>query len=216
MYWFYAVNMQMKNSRSAKINVIILLFFTLGVTLAGCAPSKVDEKPSETSSMSSISGSKSEDNSHVSTTPLPTPTGLQIATVDFTCANLKNRLHLESFLEDPEFIPENSSFEARANASGGTVCRWHNQSGNEWITAAVEKISPEDYRDFAESLRGFNIPVDFASSNDSLGFYFSDGVIESAKLLNSTYLINVSSNKINGQVAIGSKAVEIENLLTAR
>lgn len=83
------------------------------------------------------------------------------------------------------------------------------------MTISVEKISPEDYRDFAESLGGFNSPADFGSTNDSIEFFSFDGSMASAKILNTTYLVSVQSNSVTSQTEIGLLANKVENLLIA-
>ena len=194
------------------ITASVLLFCSLGIGLSGCAADSTagTMTPTATGKPSSTSGEKKaiETNS-----PLPTPSGTLVAKLEFTCDNLGKQLVLSGFSSDTGYVPEASSAEARAVSSGGSTCRWQDQSGAQWVTASVEKISPEDYRDFAESLRGFNSPANFGTTNDSLEFFSSDGSVASAKILNTTYLVTLQSNAISTSNELGALSHKTELLL---
>lgn len=194
------------------ITASVLLFCSLGIGLSGCAADSAagTMTSAATGKPSSTSGEKKaiETNS-----PLPTPSGTLLAKLEFTCENLQKQLSLSSFALDQAFSPDPATSEGRANSSGGTSCRWQNPSGSQWITAAVEKISPEDYRDFAESLGGFYSAATYGSTNDSLEFYSFDGTVATAKILNTTYLITLNSNYETSVSSIGKLAHATEQIL---
>jgi hypothetical protein len=195
------------------ITASVLLLCSLGIGLSGCAADSTagTMTPTATGKPSSTSVEKKaiETNS-----PLPTPSGTLVAKLEFTCDNLVKQLALSGFSSDTAFVPEASSAEARAVSSGGSTCRWQGESGDKWVTASVERIAPEDYRDIAESLRGFFEAANFGSTNDSLEFYSQDGHEGTSKVLNKTYLITIISNSYLSVNELGKLARECEALLT--
>jgi hypothetical protein len=209
---------KMQKPRASTMNIVsittsVLICCSLGISLSGCTAESTEGTmtPAATGKSSST---KSADKKAIETnSPLPTPSGTLHAKLEFTCENLQKQLSLLSFTRDQAFSPDPTIPEGRAISSGGTSCRWQNPSGSQWLTASVEKISPEDYRDFAESLGGFNSAATYGSTNDSLEFYSFDGTVASAKILNTTYLITLKSNYETLQNNIGNLAHETEILL---
>lgn len=202
-----------RSKKMVSITTSILLFCSVGASLTGCAPESATVVSTPKVSEKSSTPSSQEKKVFETSSPIPTPSGTLVAKIEFTCANLENRLALTGFTSDLSFIPSEPSAEARAVNSGGSTCRWQDSTGTKWVTASVEKISPEDYRDFAESLGGLNSPANFGSTNDSLEFFASDGTTATAKILNTSYLVTIQSNYITGNNDIGVLGHKTELLL---
>lgn len=182
------------------------LSFSLVIGLSGCASeSATSSKPtSSTTKTAQVAPTKGE--AKGASTALPTPTGTLTPKLEFSCANLDKTLSLKGYSLNTTFAPDPSSAEGRALTSGGSSCQWQIPEGSEWVTASVEKVSPEDYRDFAESLRGFYSPASFGTTNDSLEFFSTDGANSTAKILNTSYLVTLNSNAVLNQKDLGALA----------
>lgn len=172
-----------------------LLFSALGIGLSGCATDSSVGTMTPTKSGQPTSRKSAEKKEMEASTPIPTPSGTYVAKEEFTCANLEKRLALSEYLLDSSFVPEAGSTQERAVISGGSSCNWQDSTRTKWVSISVEKISAEDFRDFAESLGGFNSPADFGSINDSLEFISTQTNQLSAHILNKTYLLSVSCSK---------------------
>lgn len=182
--------------------------------LAGCAPETSNNSGTmKASATKTPLTSPSTAEAKGASSALPTPTGTLTPKLEFTCANLEKTLTLSGYSLNSSFTPEASSAEGRAVSSGGSACKWEASGGSQWISASVEKISPEDYRDFAESLGGFNSPANFGTTNDSVEFFSNDGTTSSAKILNTSYLITLNSNSVVSQNELGMLAHKTELLM---
>lgn len=188
------------------------LTLSLVVGLSGCASESTSSIPT-TSGTKTAQVAPTTGEAKGGSTALPTPTGTLTPKLVFTCANLEKALSLKGYSLNPSFSPDPSSAEGRAVTSGGTSCQWQISEGSEWVTASVEKVSPEDYRDFAESLRGFYSPASFGTTNDSLEFFSTDGANSTVKILNTSYLVTVNSNAVLNQKDLGTLAHKTELLL---
>ena len=212
---FYAEHMRRKSTYKHFSASILTagLSVSLICGLTGCASesSQGMTSPTPTSSKSAHTASAAGDAKGASSA-LPTPTGTLTPKLEFTCANLEKALGLSGYSLNTAFTPDPSSAEGRAVASGGSSCQWE-ASGSKWLSASVEKVSPEDYRDFAESLGGFYAPANFGTTNDSLEFFTTDGATSTAKILNTSYLISINSNAVLSQKEIGTLAHKTELLL---
>lgn len=181
--------------------------------LTGCVPEISSGTASQTpSSTKTTQTAKATGDAKGASSALPTPTGTLTPKLEFTCANLGTALGLNGYILNSSFSPDPSTAEGRAVTSGGSSCQWE-ASGSKWVTASVEKVSPEDYRDFAESLGGFYTPASFGTTNDSLEFFSTDGATSTAKVLNTSYLISVNSNSVLDQKDLGPLAHKTELLL---
>lgn len=179
-------------------------------SLSGCAQEK---QPTEQTVAATTTSPDPAKDSAKGSTSQPTPTGTLAPKLEFTCANLETSLGLTGYALNSSYAPGASTFEGRAVASGGKACKFQSSSGDKWITASVQKISQQDYRDFAASLAGQNIVAHFGTTNDSMEFYSTDSTISSAKILNTTYLIVVQSNSVLSQPELGASAHKTELLL---
>lgn len=208
--------MQRPSANSKNIILVtssVLLFCSLGIGLSGCAADSTAGTTTPTATGKSSTPKSADKKLTGTSTPLPTPSGTLTAKLDFTCENLEDQLTLREYQINSSYLPQAGSAEARALFSGGNLCSWQNKVTSEWLNVSVEQVSPQDYRDIAESLGGFGTPANFGTSNDSLEYLSSSEDFRSAKVLNSTYLITVTSNSINTDISLGTVAHQTEELL---
>lgn len=212
---FYAEYMRMKSTFKPLSAALLTtgLSVTLICGLTGCAPEGSKGSATQTpASTKTAQTATATGDAKGASSALPTPTGTLTPKLEFTCANLGTALGLNGYTLNTSFTPDPSTAEGRAVSSGGSSCQWE-ASGSKWVSASVEKVSPEDYRDFAESLGGFYTPASFGSTNDSLEFFSTDGASSTAKVLNTSYLISVNSNSVLDQKDLGPLAHKTELLL---
>lgn len=209
-----------KPSANSKIKISVtasvVLFCSLGIGLSGCAADSSVGAMTPTASGQPSSTKSAEKKEMEASTPFPTPSGKYVAKEEFTCANLEKRLSLSDYTLNSSFVPESGSTQERAVISGGSSCFWQDTTKTKWVSISVEKISAEDFRDFAESFGGFNTPADFGSINDSLEFISTQTNELSANILNKTYLLSVSCSKEITNETLSNYALLSEKILIGK
>lgn len=146
--------------------------------------------------------------------PVPSPLKSLVANIPFDCLNLMTELNLKEYSEASTYTPQESSAEERALNSGGYFCFWNAPEVDKWVKISIEKLSPEDYRDFGVNLGALFSKSDFGSKNNSLEFFQSYGSESTIKILNSTYLISVESNLILDEQSLGKLGHKTELFFT--